>query len=202
MTPGKGTYGITVDREGNAWYTSPGGDRVDVVDGETGKTSEIVFKPLGPESGMEITDKDKENYANLRSNQNSATPLHKCPRRIGADPNADVVWVALFCADKIAKMDTHTHQVTEYDLPHKYSRPYTVVVDRSHNVWVNMLNTDMIAKFDPTTQKFTEYQMPSRGTDMRHMVFDYSTNPPSIFIPYNRTNKIARIEFRKASDME
>jgi streptogramin lyase len=113
-----------------------------------------------------------------------------------------VVWVALFCADKIAKMDAHTHQVTEYDLPHKYSRPYTVVVDRSHNVWVNMLNTDMIAKFDPATQKFTEYQMPSRGTDMRHMVFDYSTNPPSIFIPYNRTNKIARIEFRKASDME
>lgn len=202
VTPGKGTYGITVDREGNAWYTSPGSDRVDIVDGETGKTSEIVFTPLGPESGMEITDKDKENYANLRVNQNSATPLHKCPRRIGADSNADVVWVALFCADKIAKMDMHTHQITEYDMPHKYSRPYGLVVDNEHNVWINMLNTDMIAKFNPATQKFTEYQMPSRGTDMRHMVFDYSTNPPQIFIPYNRSNKIARIQFRKASDMQ
>jgi virginiamycin B lyase len=201
-TPGKGTYGITVDRNGNAWYTSPGGDRVDIVDGETGKISEIVFKPLGPETGMEVTDKDKENYANLRSNQNSATPLHKCPRRIGADPNADVVWVALFCADRIAKMDTRTHQVTEYDMPQKYSRPYGLVVDNDHNVWVNMLNTDMIAKFNPTTEKFTEYQMPSRGTDMRHLVLDYSTNPPAIFIPYNRSNKIARIQFRKASDME
>lgn len=203
VTPGRGTYGITVDREGNAWYTSPGADRVDIVDGETGKTSEIVFQPLGPESGMEITDKDKENYAKLtKANQNSATPLHKCPRRIGADPNADVVWVALFCADKIAKMDAHTHQVTEYDLPHKYSRPYTVVVDESHNVWINMLNTDMIAKFNPATGKFTEYQMPSRGTDMRHLVFDYSTDPLSIYVPYNRSNKIARIQFRKASDME
>jgi virginiamycin B lyase len=202
VTPDRGTYGITVDREGNAWYTSPGSDRVDIVDGETGKTSEIVFKPLGPESGMEVTDKDKENYDKLRVNQNSATPLHKCPRRIGADPNADVVWVALFCADKIAKMDMHTHAVTEYDMPQKYSRPYGLVVDNEHNVWINMLNTDMIAKFNPATGKFTEYQMPSRGTDMRHMVFDYSTNPPQIFIPYNRSNKIARIQFRKASDME
>jgi hypothetical protein len=60
-----------------------------------------------------------------------------------------------------------------------------------------MLNTDMIAKFDPTTQKFTEYQMPSRGTDMRHLVVDYNANPPEIYIPYNRSNKIARIQFRK-----
>lgn len=202
VTPDKGTYGITVDREGNAWYTSPGSDRVDFVDGETGKTAEVVFKPLGPESGMEVTDKDKENYDKLRVNQNSATPLHKCPRRIGADPNADVVWVALFCADKIAKIDTHTHAVTEYDVPQKYSRPYGVVVDNEHNVWINMLNTDMIAKFNPSTGKFVEYQMPSRGTDMRHMAFDYSTNPPQIFIPYNRSNKIARVQFRKPADME
>jgi virginiamycin B lyase len=196
-TPGKGTYGITVDREGNAWYTSPGGDKVDVVDRETGQTSEIVFAPLGPDTGMEIRDKDKENYTKLRSNQNSATPIHNCPRRIGADPTESVVWVALFCADKIARMDIHTHQVTQFALPHKYSRPYGVVVENDHTVWINMLNTDMIAKFDPTTQKFTEYQMPSRGTDMRHLVVDYNANPPEIYIPYNRSNKIARIQFRK-----
>ncbi len=202
ITPGKPTYGITVDREGNGWYTSPASDRVDVVDWETGKSSEIIFPPTGADTGMEVTDKDRENYLRLQAGANSATPISKCPRRIGADPNADVVWVALFCADKIAKMDIHTHQVTEFDLPHKYSRPYGVVVDRDHNVWINMLNTDMIAKFNPATQKFTEYQMPSRGTDMRHLVLDYSTNPPQLFVPYNRSNKIARIQFRKASDME
>ncbi len=138
----------------------------------------------------------------MRSNQNAATPIHQCPRRIGADPNADVVWVALFCSDKIAKMDIHTHKVTEYAIPHKYSRPYGVVVDNNHNVWVNMLNTDMIAKFDPSTGKFTEYQMPSRGTDMRHLVVDYNVDPPAVYIPYNRSNKIARIQFRKASEMQ
>ena len=87
-------------------------------------------------------------------------------------------------------------------MPHKYSRPYGVVIDNDHNVWINMLNTDMIAKFNPTTKKFTEFQMPSRGTDIRHMAFDYTTNPMTIYLPYNRSNKVARIQFRKASDME
>jgi streptogramin lyase len=198
----KGTYGITVDRHGNAWYTSPGGDRVYMVDAETGKTSDIIFEPLGPETGMAVTEKDKEAYANIRANQNSANPLQNCPRRIGADPNADVVWVALFCADKIARIDTKTRDVTEYSLPHKYSRPYGVFVDNEHNVWVNMLNTDMIARYNPTTKTFTEFQMPSRGTDIRHMAFDYTSTPMTIYLPYNRSNKVARIQFRKASDME
>ncbi len=182
-----GTYGMTVDRHGNGWYTSPGGDRVYVVDAETGKTSDIIFEPLGPETGMTVLEKDKEAYANIRANQNSANPLQNCPRRIGADPNSDVVWVALFCADKIARIDTKTRDVTEFSMPYKYSRPYGVVVDNNHNVWINMLNTDMIGKFDPATKKFTMFQMPSRGTDMRHMAFDYSTNPMSIYIPYNRS---------------
>jgi hypothetical protein len=60
----------------------------------------------------------------------------------------------------------------------------------------------MIAKFNPATKKFTEFQMPSRGTDIRHMAFDYTTNPMTIYLPYNRSNKVARMQFRKASDME
>ncbi len=65
-----------------------------------------------------------------------------------------------------------------------------------------MLNTDRIAKFDPTTGKFTEYQMPSRGTDIRHLISDDLTDPPTIWAGYNRSNKSARIQIRKASDMQ
>jgi virginiamycin B lyase len=202
LITGKDTYGVAVDRDGNGWYSSPGSDRVDVADAQTGKTAEIVFAPTGPESGMEITDQDRENYANLYSLQNSSTPLHNCPRRMSADPNADVVWVGLYCADKIAKIDTHTHQVTQYPLPHKYSHPYGVVVDRSHNVWIDMVNTDMLGKFDPSTEKFTEYQLPSRGTVLRHLTVDYTVNPPAIVSSETGLNKVARIQFRKPSDME
>src|SRR6516162_7421718 len=202
LITGKDTYGVTVDREGHAWYSSPGSDRVDVADSDTGKTAEIVFPPTGPESGMEITAADRDNYAKLYALQNSATPLHNCPRRIGADPNADVVWVGLYCSDKIAKIDTHTHQVTQYALPHKYSYPYGVVVDNMHNVWINLNNADMLAKFDPATGTFTEYQMPSRGTVMRHLAINYTVSPPEIIAAETGLNKVARIQFRKASDME
>ncbi len=202
LITGKDTYGVTVDREGHAWYSSPGSDRVDVVDAQTGKTAEIVFAPAGPETGMQITDADKENYSKLYSLQNSATPLHNCPRRIGADLNADVVWVGLYCADKIAKIDIHTHKVTQYALPHKYSYPYGVVVDNEHNVWINLNNTDMIAKFNPATETFTEYQMPSRGTVMRHLAVNYGASGPEIIAPETGLNKVARIQFRKASDMQ
>jgi streptogramin lyase len=197
----KGTYGITVDRHGNAWYASPGGDRIYVVDAETGKTSDIIFEPQAP-AGAAVTEKDKEAYANVQANQNSANPLQNCPRRLDADPNADVVWVALFCQDKIASIDTKTREVTEIALPYKYSRPYGVAVDHDHNVWIYMLNTDMIARYTPATKKFTWFQMPSRGTDMRHLTFDYSTTPISVYLPYNHLNKVGRIQFRKASDME
>jgi virginiamycin B lyase len=202
LITGKDTYGVTVDREGNGWYSSPASDRVDVANADTGKTAEIVFEPAGPETGMEITDVDKDNYLKLRSLQNSATPLHNCPRRIGADPNADVVWVALYCADKIAKIDTHTLQVTQYAVPHKYSHPYGLAVDNEHNVWINLNNTDMLAKFNPATEKFTEYQMPSRGTLMRHVAINTSVSPPEIIAAETGLNKVARFQFRKASDME
>jgi streptogramin lyase len=202
LITGKDTYGVTVDREGNAWYSSPGSDRVDVANAETGKIAEIVFEPTGPATGMEVTEVDKENYVKLNSLQNSATPLHNCPRRIGADANADVVWVALYCSDKIAKIDIHTHQVMQYAVPHKYSHPYGVVVDNEHNVWINLNNTDMLAKFNPTTEKFTEYQMPSRGTVMRHLAINYTTNPPEIIAAETGLNKVARIQFRSPADME
>ena len=202
LITGKDTYGLTVDREGHAWYSSPGSDRVDVANADTGDTAEIVFEPAGPESGMEITAADRENYVKLNSLQNSATPLHNCPRRIGADANADVVWVALYCSDKIARIDTHTHKVTQYPLPHKYSHPYGVVVDNEHNVWINLNNADMLAKFNPATETFTEYQMPSRGTVMRHLAINYTVSPPEIIAAETGLNKVARIQFRKASDME
>jgi len=197
----RGTYGITVDRNGNGWYASPGGDRVYVVDPETGKTSDVIFAPQGP-PGAAVLEKDKQAYENVRANQNSSNPLQNCPRRLEADPNADVIWVALFCQDKIARIDSRTHEVTQIALPYKYSRPYGVAVDHDHNAWIYMLNTDMIARYNPTTKKFTWFQLPSRGTDIRHLTFDYSTTPMSVYIPYNRSNKVARLQFRKASDME
>jgi streptogramin lyase len=200
VTPGKDVYGMTVDSEDNAWFAQPGGDRVAKVDGRTGKVSEVVLLPLDPEvARMEVTAQDREIAATMDLSTHNSTPLQKIPRRPGADPKGNAVWVPEYSADILSKIDIHTNKVTEYHLPYAYSQPYTVAVDKNHMVWINLKNADRIAKFDPETEKFTDYFLPTRGTETRHIIVDNSTNPPTVWTPYNRTNKIARIQFRTGS---
>ena len=145
----------------------------------------------------EVTAKDRELSASLGLTPNTATPLEKGPRRSAADRGTDTIWVCEFFADRLAKIDAKTRKVTEYPLPHRFSQPYSATVNtKDHTVWITMLNSDRIAKFDPATEKFTEYTLPTRGTEIRHIQVDSSTNPPTVWLPYDRTNKIARIQFR------
>ena len=51
-------------------------------------------------------------------------------------------------------------------------------------------------KFNPDTEKFTQYQLPTRGSETRYIQVDNSTTPPTVWIPYDRVNKIARIQMR------
>jgi len=195
-TPGKANYDIAVDREDDVWVSEPGGNRMTVVDPHTGKVGQFNLDPAALHD-FEVTAEDRELSASLGLTANTATPLEKGPRRSVADREMDVIWVCEFFADRLAKIDARTRKVTEYPLPHRFSQPYSVTVDKKdHTVWISMLNSDRIAKFDPSTQKFTEYQLPTRGTEIRHIQVDSSTNPPTVWLPYDRTNKIARIQFR------
>lgn len=116
---------------------------------------------------------------------------------MAGDPNGDYVWVAEYTADLLARIDIHTREVKEYPLPHRYSQPYSVAVDKNHMVWIALMNTDRIAKFNPFTEQFTEYTLPTRGTEARHISVDNTTDPPSVWIPYYRTNKLARVQFQR-----
>ena len=87
-------------------------------------------------------------------------------------------------------------------MPHPWSEPYATAVDKNHMVWINMLGRDAVARFDPKTETFTEFQLPTRGTETRWVAIDDSTDPPTVWVPYNRVNRIARIQFRKSSEMQ
>lgn len=193
---GWGTYGNTVDRDDNVWATNPGLDRLLKIESRTGKVTAINLEPLAL---PEATDVDRQRRRTVRASQNSAPPGHKAPRRVAADPNADVVWVALYTADRIARIDTKTHQVKEYELPTRYASPYALAVDKNGAVWINTMNHDALTKFDPRTERFTEYYLPTRGTEIRHVQVDNRTNPPTIWAPYNRMNKVVRLQLRAAA---
>jgi streptogramin lyase len=194
--PGKANYDLAADAEDKVWVSKPGGNDMEIVDSHSGNIEQLALNPMSAQD-YEITAKDRELSASLGLTPNTATPLEKGPRRSAADREKDVVWVCEFFADRLAKIDARSKKVTEYPLPHRFSQPYSATVNtKDHTVWITMLNSDRIAKFDPSTEKFTEYVLPTRGTEIRHIQVDSSTNPPTIWLPYDRTNKIARIQFR------
>jgi virginiamycin B lyase len=196
---GWGTYGITLDRDDNAWVTNPGLDRVLKIDSRTGKVTPV---DLGPLAMPEVTPVDRQRQQTLRGSQNGAVVGQKAPRRLAADPNADVVWVALYTSDALARINTRTLVVKEYPLPTPYTSPYATAVDKNGNVWITTMNHDVLTKFDPKTERFTEYPLPTRGTEIRHVQVDNRTDPPTIWAPYNRTNKVVRIQFRNAAGQQ
>jgi virginiamycin B lyase len=196
VRPGKANYDLAADQEDKVWVSKPGGNDMEIVDFHTGKIDDLDLNSVVSQD-YEVTAKDRELSASLGLTPNTATPLEKGPRRSVADRGNDVIWVCEFFVDRLAKIDARTKKVTEYPLPHRFSQPYSATVNaKDHAVWITMLNSDRIAKFDPATEKFTEYMLPTRGTEIRHIQVDSSTNPPTVWLPYDRTNKIARVQFR------
>jgi len=182
-----------MDRDDNAWATNPGLDRVMKIDGETGEVTAVDFEPFVT---PDATDVDRLRQRTVRGGQNSAPPGQKAPRRNAADPNADVMWTAMYTSDRISRINTKTNEITEYQMPTQYSAPYALAVDKNGVVWINTMNHDVITKFDPTTEQFTEYSLPTRGTEIRHVQLDNTTEIPTVWAPYNRTNKVVRLQFR------
>jgi len=193
-------YGAAADRKGNGWATQPGVDRVIKIDGQTGKVSEVEFRAL---DRMEVTALDRsEAITKLRAGQNSAPPQQNTPRRMSSDPSNDLVWVSMYTGNAIAKIDINTLEKKEYKLPNDFTMPYSNITDKNGNVWINGMSSDRIIKFDPKTEKFTEYKTPTLGAEIRHITVDDSTDPPTVWVPYGRSNKIVRFQFRTAAQQQ
>ena len=75
-------------------------------------------------------------------------------------------------------------------------RPHPSVVDNHHNVWLNLMNDDSVLKFEPATQKWTEYRLPTRGAETRHIAVLDRGASPVVVVPYWRSSKVAKLEFR------
>lgn len=192
FSKGGSPYGLAVDSEDNVWFAQITTDRVGYVDSQTGKVGEVVL----PAWTEEVSSKDREIGERTGAITNAAPLTQKGPRRMGADRRGGAVWVAEYWTGQLAKIDIHTKKVTEYAVPSRYSHPYAVVVDKNHMVWVSLMNSDRIAKFDPFTEKFTEYPLATLGSEARYIDVDDTPQKPAVWLPYSRTNKLGRVEFR------
>lgn len=185
-------YGIAVDKNDNAWFCLYGTDQIGFIDHKTDIMSLINLSPLDIDYA---TAKDR---AIALRYHDEAPVWAKGPRRMAADKTGDKVWFAEYYASRIASVDINTKAIKEYPLPRRDYTPYRVEVDKNHMIWVTCQNSDRIFKFNPVTEKFTEYQLPTLGTGPRHIHVDNSTNPPTIWLPYFRISRVARVQFRNS----
>ncbi len=194
LTPFGRSYDMAIDREEKIWFAQLGIDKLGVVDSRTGDISEVVLPP----SDEQIHPGDRENGQQAGGGWNMNAPLYaKGPRRMGADPNGDFVWVGEYWAGRLAKIDIHTKKVTEYAIPQgRYAHPYKIVVDKDHMVWFGMANADLLGKFNPFTETFTMYPLPTRGSNSRHLILDTRTEGLTLWVPYTGAQKIAKVQFR------
>jgi streptogramin lyase len=186
-------YGLAVDAQDNVWLARAGTESVAWLDPMTGETGHVKFESI---AFAGLTEKDRT----VAVGMNNGPPNGKGPRRLGSGGRngGNYMWVALNKSDEVAKIDIRTKEVVEeYALP-QGSAPYFTTVDKNGMVWIPAQNADRIYKLDPATEELTEFQLPTRGTDLRHLTIDDSTVPSSIWVTYNRSNKIARLQERPA----
>jgi streptogramin lyase len=160
-----GAYGIAVAGDGSVWWAEDEADLMARADPATGKVEEYKI----PYDG------------------------HAYPRRMGADANGDL-WVGLWNAGKLMKVDHKTRQMTIYSPPTNVAGCYSVVVDKKNNyVWVSGQQADIIFRFNPKTEEWAEFPLPEAESDTRRIEID-PTNPNRIYWAGNIPGRMGFVE--------
>jgi streptogramin lyase len=188
-------YDLSIDRLDDVWFTELAVDKLGVVDGKTGKVTEVSLPPL---KSADLRPEDIEVFNKIGSWDHNAALGQQGPRRLGADRNGNFVWAGLYWSGGIAKIDVRTKTlVGVLQVPNgRWAQPYKLMTDKNNMVWFSNAGADFLGKLDPTTDKFTLYPLPTRGTNSRHLAIDNSTDPPTVWVPYIGAGKIARVQFR------
>jgi len=165
-SPAPGAYGLAVAGDGSVWWAEDEADKMARVDPATGKVEE--FK--------------------IPYNEG-----HAFPRRMNTDGNGNL-WVALWNAGKLMKIDYKTKEMTIYTPPSQTGGNYSVVVDKKNNfIWVSEHQVDKIARFDPKTEEWVEFPLPEAESDPRRLDID-PTNANRIFFSGNTPGRVGFVE--------
>jgi virginiamycin B lyase len=160
-----GAYGITYAGDGAVWWAEDLADRMVRVDPVTGKIEEFKI----PFDGVAY------------------------PRRMSHDGRGDV-WVGLWNAGLLMKLDYETKQMTFFAPPTETPGTYSVSVDRKNNlIWVSEQLADKIARFNPKTGEWVEFPLPDSESDPRRIEVDQN-NPNRVWWSGNLAARMGFIE--------
>jgi virginiamycin B lyase len=160
-----GAYGITVAGDGSVWWAEDTADRMSRIDPATGKVEEYKI----PFDGVAY------------------------PRRMSHDARGDI-WVGLWNAGLLMKVDYETKQMTFFAPPTETSGTYSVSVDRKNNlVWVSEQQADKIARYNPKTGEWVEFPLPDSESDPRRIEVD-PNNPNRVWWSGNLSGRMGFVE--------
>jgi streptogramin lyase len=54
----------------------------------------------------------------------------------------------------------------------------------------------------PSFPRWTEYMLPTHGAETRHIAVLDRQDPPIVVVPYWRSSKVARLQFRTEQEMK
>ena len=161
-----GAYGLAVAGDGAVWWAEDDADMMARADPKTGKVEEFKLPNVGG---------------------------HALPRRMNSDWDGNL-WVGLWEAGKLMKVDAKTKEMTVYTPKTASLGMYSVVADKkSHIIWVSAQQVDKIFRFDPATGEFTEFPLSFSQQDPRRIDLD-PTNPNRIFFSGNTADRIGFLE--------
>ena len=161
-----GAYGLTVSGDGAVWWAEDNIDLMARIDPVNGKVDEYKIPYEGG---------------------------HAFPRRMGADAHGDV-WVALWQAGKLMKIDHKTKEMKIFSPPTANAGAYSVVVDKKNDlVWMSEHKVDKIARFNPKTEEWVEFPLPESQSDPRRVDID-PTNPNRVFFSGNTAGRVGFVE--------
>jgi streptogramin lyase len=160
-----GAYGLAVAGDGSIWWAEDAIDKVARLDPVTEKVEEFKI----PYEGRAF------------------------PRRMNVDGNGDL-WVGLWFASKLMKIDHKTKEMKIYTPPSLNGGHYSVVVDKKGGyVWVSEQQVDKIARFDPRTEEWTEYPLPDAESDPRRIDVD-PLNPNRVYFSGDSARRLGFVE--------
>jgi streptogramin lyase len=161
-----GAYGLAVAGDGSVWWAEDNIDKMGRIDPKTGQVEEY-----------QIPYKEG----------------HAFPRRMNTDAHGDL-WVALWQAGKLMKIDYKTKEMKIFSPPTPNAGNYSVVVDKKNDlIWVSEHKVDKIARFNPKTEEWVEFPLPEAQSDPRRIDID-PTNPNRIYFSGDTSGRLGFVE--------
>ena len=161
-----GAYGLAVAGDGSVWWAEDNIDKMGRIDPATGQIDEYTIP---------------------------YSEGHAFPRRMNSDANGDL-WVALWQAGKLMKIDYKTRGMKIFTPPTANAGAYSVVVDKKNDlVWMSEHKVDKIARFNPKTEEWVEFPLPEAQSDPRRIDID-SNNPNRIYFSGDTAGRVGFVE--------